>query len=195
MALHGPVGVRRSTSRRTRPAGAPRTWTTCRTTILRCGRRRSATARGCRSSTTPTSCSTHLDPALADKGVVFGDLDAAAAEHPDLVERYLHSLVPTRPDEVHGAARAFRTGGTFLYVPRDTQVDLPLQTLTYLDADGAAVFPHTLIVVERGRRGDVHRAVRLAGPDARVQRRGHRDRTWATARTSATPRSRTGAPG
>ena len=38
---------------------------------------------------------THLDPALASKGVVFTDLDAAAATHPDLVERHLHSLVPT----------------------------------------------------------------------------------------------------
>ena len=45
---------------------------------------------------------------------------------------------------------AFRTGGTFLYVPADVAIELPLQTLTYLDAEGAAVFPHTLLIAERG---------------------------------------------
>jgi Fe-S cluster assembly protein SufD len=48
---------------------------------------------------------------------------------------------------LHGA---FRTGGTFLYVPADVAVEMPLQTVTYLDADGAAVFPHTLLIAERG---------------------------------------------
>jgi Fe-S cluster assembly protein SufD len=92
----------------------------------------------------------HLAPELAARGVIFGDLDAIAASHPDLVAASLHELVPisrTRFLALHGA---FRTGGTFLYVPRDTSVELPLQTLTWLDADGTAVFPHTLIVAEAG---------------------------------------------
>jgi Fe-S cluster assembly protein SufD len=93
---------------------------------------------------------THLDPGLVAKGVVFCDLDAAAASHPELVERYLHDLVPSKRTRFTAMHAAFRTGGTFLYVPRDTKVDLPLQTLTYVDVDGAAVFPHTLIVVEAG---------------------------------------------
>ncbi len=46
---------------------------------------------------------THLDPALAAKGVIFTDLDRAAEEHPDLVEPHLHALVPTSTHEVHGA--------------------------------------------------------------------------------------------
>src|SRR5204862_7825872 len=45
---------------------------------------------------------------------------------------------------------AFRTGGTFLYVPPDVQIAVPIQTLSYLDADGVAVFPHTLLVADRG---------------------------------------------
>ena len=93
---------------------------------------------------------THLEPSLADKGVIFTDLDAAAATHPDLVAASLHRLVPTARTKFTALHGAFRTGGTFLYVPRDTVVELPLQTLTWVDADGAAVFPHTLIVVEAG---------------------------------------------
>ena len=124
---------------------------------------RSATGPVWRSSTTPTPCSTHLDPALASKGVVFTDLDAAAATHPDLVEQHLHSLVPTDRTKFLAMHGAFRTGGTFLYVPDGVQIDLPLQTLTYLDADDAAVFPHTLIVV--GANASVTFIDRYASPD------------------------------
>ena len=90
---------------------------------------------------------THVDPVLAGKGVIFSDLDAAAATHPDLVEQHLHSLVPTSRTKFVAMHAAFRTGGTFVYVPDGVKIDLPLQTLTYMDADGAAVFPHTLLVV------------------------------------------------
>ncbi len=93
---------------------------------------------------------THLDPELVDRGVIFGDLDAVSATHPDLVEASLHRLVPTARTKFLALHGAFRTGGTFLHVPRDTAIELPLQTLTWLDADGAAVFPHALIVVEAG---------------------------------------------
>jgi Fe-S cluster assembly protein SufD len=100
---------------------------------------------------------------LDAKGVIFTDLDAAAAEHTDLVERFLHDLVPTKRTRFTALHAAFRTGGTFLYVPRDTKVDLPLQTLTYVDVDGAAVFPHTLIVVDAG--AEVTFIERYASPD------------------------------
>jgi Fe-S cluster assembly protein SufD len=87
---------------------------------------------------------------LASRGVVFCDLDLAAVEHPDLVGPHLHGLVPTDRTKFAALHGAFRTGGTFLYVPADTAVELPLQTLTWLDADGSAVFPHTLIVAGAG---------------------------------------------
>lgn len=91
---------------------------------------------------------THLDPVAAAKGVLFTSLDRASEEHPDLVERTLHALVPTSRTKFTALHGAFRSGGTFVYVPPAVSVELPLQTLTYLDADGAAVFPHTLIVAD-----------------------------------------------
>ncbi len=97
------------------------------------------------------------------KGVIFCDLDVAAAEHPELVEPHLHRLVPTARTKFTALHGAFRTGGTFLHVPADTQVELPLQTVTFLDADGAAVFPHTLVVVERG--AEVTFIDRYSSPD------------------------------
>ncbi|MGZ5305407.1 MAG: Fe-S cluster assembly protein SufD [Actinomycetota bacterium] len=91
--------------------------------------------------------STQLVAGLSEAGVIFCDLDIAAAKHPDLVETHLHSLVPTSRTKFLALHGAFRTAGTFLYVPDGLEIELPLQTLTYMDADGAAVFPHTLIVV------------------------------------------------
>ncbi|MBI4260501.1 MAG: Fe-S cluster assembly protein SufD [Actinobacteria bacterium] len=85
---------------------------------------------------------------LDSRGVVFTSLERAAAEHPDLVEPHLHALVPTDRSRFTALHGAFWTGGTFLHVPAGVAVELPIQTLTYLDADGAAVFPRTLIVAE-----------------------------------------------
>jgi Fe-S cluster assembly protein SufD len=106
---------------------------------------------------------THADPALVAQGVIFSDLDAAAATHPDLVEQQLHSLVPTSRTKFLALHGAFRTAGTFLHVPDGVEIELPLQTLTYLDADGAAVFPHTLIVV--GANASVTFIDRYVSPD------------------------------
>jgi Fe-S cluster assembly protein SufD len=94
--------------------------------------------------------STQLAAKAREQGVILADLDRAAADHPQLVEQHLHSLVPPERTKFTALHAAFRTGGTFVYVPRNVQVPLPLQTLTYLDEEGAAVFPHTLIVLEEG---------------------------------------------
>ena len=90
----------------------------------------------------------HLDPELARRGVLFSGLDRAVADHGDLVEKRLHDLVPAGRTKLTALHGAFRTGGAFLYVPRGVAVELPLQVFTYLDADGAAVFPHLLIVAD-----------------------------------------------
>ena len=100
---------------------------------------------------------------LETRGVIFCDLDLAAEKYPQLVEPYLHTLVPTDRSRFAALHGAFRTGGTFLYVPADVAVEMPLQTLTYLDAEGAAVFPHTLLIAERG--AEVTFIDRYASPD------------------------------
>ena len=105
----------------------------------------------------------HLDPSLETKGVILADLDRAAEEHPDLVEPHLHALVPSSRTKFTAMHAAFRTAGTLVYVPPAVTVELPLQTLTHLDADGAAIFPHTLIVV--GEDAEVTFIDRYASPD------------------------------
>ena len=110
-----------------------------------------------------TVISTQRSAVLTDRDVWFGDLDEAAATRPDLVEPFLHRIVPADRTKFTALHAAFRTGGTFLHIPRDTAIQLPIQTLTYLDADGAAVFPHTVVVVEAG--SEVTFIDRYASPD------------------------------
>ena len=92
----------------------------------------------------------HLDGAAAKGGVVFTSVDRAAGEHPELVESRLHSLVATDRSKFTALHAAFRTGGTLVYVPKGVKVEAPLQTLTYVDRGGVAVFPHTMIVLDEG---------------------------------------------
>jgi Fe-S cluster assembly protein SufD len=106
---------------------------------------------------------THLDPELQRQGVILTDLDRAAGDHPDLVEPALHALVPTSRTRFTALHGAFRSGGTFLYVPPGVAISLPLQTLTYLDVEGGAVFPHTLIVAAED--SEVTFIDRLVSPD------------------------------
>jgi Fe-S cluster assembly protein SufD len=97
-----------------------------------------------------TVITTHLDPSEATKGVLFTSLDQAAETHPDLLTDRLHQAVPTGRTRFTALHGAFRTGGTFVYVPSGVRVELPLQTLVYVDRDGLAVFPHTVLVLEEG---------------------------------------------
>ena len=92
----------------------------------------------------------HLDPALAERGVLLSSIDAALQNSPDLLEPRLHALIPADRTKFTALHAAFRTGGTFVLIPRGVQVEVPLQSFTYLDAAGTAVFPHTILVVEEG---------------------------------------------
>jgi len=114
----------------------------------------------------------HLDPAIRGVNeteseqrskVHFESIDAALRDHPEIVEPYLHALVPDERTKLTALHAAFRAGGTFVLVPDDTRVELPIQALTYVDADGAAVFPHTLLVV--GDRAEVTFIDRYVSPD------------------------------
>jgi Fe-S cluster assembly protein SufD len=90
----------------------------------------------------------HLDPALAERGVIVQDLATAAAEHPDLVREHIGSAVSMDADRLAALNGAMWTGGVFVYVPRGVKVEAPIRVARWLPAAGVAVFPRTLIVAE-----------------------------------------------
>ncbi len=83
------------------------------------------------------------------KGVLFGDLGRMAVEHPELVERYLFSVVDPTQDRFAALHAASFSGGHFLYVPRGVCVDQPLHVAAGM-TDGGTDTGHTLIVIEEG---------------------------------------------
>src|SRR5256714_39452 len=94
-----------------------------------------------------------LDDDVRAKGVIVADLDTAVREHPDLVQRYfMTEAIPVTYNKFTALHAAFWSGGTFIYVPRNVEVELPVQSVLYADAPGLGIFGHTLIVVEENAR-------------------------------------------
>jgi Fe-S cluster assembly protein SufD len=92
-----------------------------------------------------------LDPALAAQGVVFSSLEAAAADHPELVERYLGSIVGTS-EKFAAENAALWAGGALVYVPRGVEVELPLHAAFELATEGAAQHWRLLVIAEESSR-------------------------------------------
>ncbi len=93
-----------------------------------------------------------LAEAARDQGVIFSSLDTAVREHPELVRRHLGSVVGADESVFVALNAALWSGGVFVYVPRDVQVELPLYASLALASADVALFPRALVVVERGAR-------------------------------------------
>src|SRR5215210_1370693 len=90
-----------------------------------------------------------VDEELEAKGVVFTDLHTALTEHEELVKEKLFGLVPAGYDKFAALSAAAFSGGSFLYVPRGVDVEMPVQSYHWLDVLGS-IMPRTLVVVEEG---------------------------------------------
>lgn len=87
---------------------------------------------------------------LVDQGVIYTDFDAAIREYPDLVQKYFQKAIPPTLHKYAALHGAVFSGGSFVYVPKGVNVDIPLQSYYRLNAPGAGQFEHTMIVVEDG---------------------------------------------
>jgi Fe-S cluster assembly protein SufD len=94
---------------------------------------------------------TGLPGDLAGKGVIFCDMQTAIAKHGELVKQYLgKSIAPDEPMKFAALHAALWNTGTFLYVPRDVQVGIPLEVTYEFSGQSAAGFPRTVVVIEPG---------------------------------------------
>jgi Fe-S cluster assembly protein SufD len=90
-----------------------------------------------------------VDEELAQRGVIFTDLHTALGEHEEIVKEHLFKLVPEDYDKFAALSAAAFSGGSFLYVPRGVEVEVPIQSYRWLDVVGS-IMPRTLVVVEEG---------------------------------------------
>ena len=91
-----------------------------------------------------------LQQNMADQGVIYTDMETAIREHEDIVKEYFMTLIPPKDHKFAALHGAVWSGGSFVYVPENVHVDIPLQSYFRLNAAGAGQFEHTLIIVEPG---------------------------------------------
>jgi len=83
-------------------------------------------------------------------GVVFMDMDEGLREHEDLVRQYFATIIPAADNKFAALNSAVWSGGSFVYVPKGVQVDIPLQAYFRINAENMGQFERTLIIVEEG---------------------------------------------
>ena len=87
---------------------------------------------------------------LADAGVIFCSFSEAAKNHPELVERYLGTVVPIRDNFYAALNSAVFSDGSFVYVPKGVRCPMELSTYFRINATNTGQFERTLIIAEEG---------------------------------------------
>jgi Fe-S cluster assembly protein SufB len=83
-------------------------------------------------------------------GVLFVSPEEAVQKHPDLVRQYFGTIIPPGDNKFAALNTAVWSGGSFIYVPKGVQVDIPLQAYFRINAKNMGQFERTLIIVEEG---------------------------------------------
>jgi len=96
------------------------------------------------------SVATTFKDELAKYGVIFCPFSEAVREHPDLVRRYLGSVVPANDNFYAALNSAVFSDGSFCYVPPGVRCPLELSTYFRINAAGTGQFERTLIVADEG---------------------------------------------
>ena len=85
---------------------------------------------------------------LAEQGVIFCSISEAVREHPDLVRRYLGSVVPYTDNFFACLNSAVFTDGSFVYIPKGVRCPMELSTYFRINAKNTGQFERTLIIAE-----------------------------------------------
>jgi len=96
------------------------------------------------------SVTTTYKKKLADVGVIFCSMSEAVRDHPDLVRRYLGSVVPYGDNFYAALNSAVFTDGSFCYIPKGVKCPMELSTYFRINTEQSGQFERTLIVAEEG---------------------------------------------
>lgn len=97
-----------------------------------------------------TSVATTFRKELAEKGIVFCSMGEAIRNHPELVQKYLGSVVPSTDNYFAALNAAVFSDGSFCYVPKGVRCPVELSTYFRINAVGTGQFERTLIVADEG---------------------------------------------
>jgi len=96
------------------------------------------------------SVATTFRKKLAEMGVIFGSFSEAVHEHPELVKKYLGSVVPYTDNFFAALNSAVFSDGSFVYIPKGVRCPMELSTYFRINAMNTGQFERTLIVAEEG---------------------------------------------
>ncbi|MEV0587730.1 Fe-S cluster assembly protein SufB [Nonomuraea sp. NPDC050310] len=85
---------------------------------------------------------------LEEKGVIFVDTDTGLREHEELFKEYFGSVIPVGDNKFAALNTATWSGGSFIYVPPNTHIDIPLQAYFRINTENMGQFERTLIIVD-----------------------------------------------
>ena len=96
------------------------------------------------------SVKTTFRETLAEKGIIFCSFSEAVRDYPDLVKKYLASVVPVGDNYFSALNSAVFTDGSFCYIPKNTRCPMELSSYFRINASGTGQFERTLIVADEG---------------------------------------------
>jgi len=96
------------------------------------------------------SVGTTFKDKLAELGIIFGSFSDAVRDHPDLVQKYLGSVVPAGDNFFAALNSAVFTDGSFCYIPPGVRCPMELSTYFRINAKDTGQFERTLIIADEG---------------------------------------------
>jgi len=96
------------------------------------------------------SVATTFKETLAEHGVIFGPMSEAVKNHPELVQKYMGSVVPTADNYFAALNSAVFTDGSFVFIPKGVRCPMELSTYFRINAANTGQFERTLIIAEEG---------------------------------------------
>ncbi|GAA3974216.1 Fe-S cluster assembly protein SufB [Allohahella marinimesophila] len=96
------------------------------------------------------SVATTFKEKLSEAGVIFCPISEAVRKHPELVQKYLGSVVPIRDNFYAGLNSAVFSDGSFVYIPKGVRCPMELSTYFRINAAKTGQFERTLIIADEG---------------------------------------------
>lgn len=96
------------------------------------------------------SVATTFKKTLGEKGIIFCPISEAIQEHPELVKKYIGSVVPTTDNFYAALNSAVFSDGSFCYIPKGVKCPMELSTYFRINEGGTGQFERTLVVADKG---------------------------------------------
>ena len=96
------------------------------------------------------SVATTFKDTLAEKGIIFCSISEAIQNHPDLVKKYLGTVIPKKDNYYAALNSAVFSDGSFCYIPKGVKCPMELSTYFRINQAGTGQFERTLVIADKG---------------------------------------------